>query len=88
MREVAAEWHANLPWGVKDAYAALLMDQTADCVRPLFHDALRSPTVESRAHAVCVLTRDFSRFEKMLVDGGLDEKRVDAQVAALSSRTP
>jgi len=88
VREIAAEWHADLPWGVKDAYAALLMDQTADDVRPIFDDALRSPTVESRAYAVCVLTRDFSRFEAMLLDGGLDEKRVDAQVAALSSRKP
>lgn len=88
VREITSEWHANLPWGVKDAYAALLMDQTADCVRLIFHDALRSPTVESRAYAVCVLTRDFSRFETMLVDGGLDDKRVDAQVAALSSRKP
>ncbi|WP_395719540.1 hypothetical protein [Prosthecobacter sp.] len=88
VREIAAEWRANLPWGVKDAYAALLMDQTADCVQALYQDALRSPTVESRAYAVCVLTRDFSRFDAMLVDGGLDEARVDAQVAAFNSRKP
>lgn len=88
VREIAAEWRADLSWGVKDAYAALLMDQTCECVLPLFQDALRSPTVESRAYAVCVLTHDFSRFDAMLVDGGLDEARVDAQVAALNSRKP
>lgn len=83
VRQVAADWRTDLPWEVKDAYAALLMDQTAECVRPIFTDALRSPTVESRAYAVCVLAGDFGRFDAMLVNGGLDEGRVDAQVAAL-----
>lgn len=83
--QIAAEWRPNLPWGVKDAYAALLMDQTADCVRSIFEDALSSPSVESKAYAVCVLTRDFSRFDAMLVHGSLDPAKVDAQVAALSS---
>lgn len=87
-RKIAGEWRADLPWGVKDCYAALLMDHTSDCVRPIFEDALRSPTVESRAYAVCVLTRDFSRFDAMLVQGGLDAAKVDAQVAALSSPKP
>lgn len=85
-RQIASEWRAELPWEIKDAYAALLQDQTADCTRPLFQDALRSPTLESRAYAVCVLTKDFGRFEAMLVNGGLDEARVNAQVEALSSR--
>lgn len=84
-RLIASEWRAELSWEIKDAYAALLQDQTADCVRPLFQDALHSPTLESRAYAVCVLTRDFGRFEAMLVNGGLDEARVNAQVAALNS---
>ena len=84
-RQIASEWRAELPWEVKDAYAALLQDQTADCTRPLFQDALSSPTLESRAYAVCVLTKDFGRFEAMLVKGGLDETRVNAQVAALNS---
>lgn len=83
--QIAADWRPDLPWGVKDAFAALLMDQTADCVRPIFQDALHSSTVESRAYAVCVLTRDFSRFDAMLADGGLDPGRVKAQVAALLS---
>lgn len=86
--QIAAEWRSELSWGMKDAYAALLMDQTDPGVRPIFRDALRSPTVESRAYAVCVLTQDFSRFDAMLDRGGLDEAKVDAQVAALSSPKP
>jgi hypothetical protein len=88
VRQIASEWRAELPWEIKDAYAALLLDQTEDCVRPLFQDALRSPTVESRAYAVCVLMKDFGRFEAMLVNGGLDEAKVDAEVAALSLPRP
>jgi hypothetical protein len=87
-RQIASEWRAELPWEVKDAYAALLLDQTADCVRPLFQDALHSPTLESRAYAVCVLTQDFGRFKSMLVNGGLDEAKVAEEVATLSSPRP
>ncbi len=86
VRLVAADWRANSSWDIKDAYAALLLDQTADCVRPIFLDALHSPTVETRAYAVCVLTRDFGRFDAMMVNGGLDEARVDAAVVGLGSQ--
>lgn len=88
VRQVSADWRGDLPWQVKDAYAALLLDQTAECVRPIFSDALQSPTVESRAYAVCVLTGDFGRFDAMLLNGGLDEGRVDAQVAAFTLPKP
>ncbi len=84
VRQVAADWKPDLPREIKDAYAALLLDQLADCVIPIFRDALDSPTVESRAYAVCVLTKDFSRFSDMLVDGGLDEGRVEAAVRSLA----
>jgi len=83
VREVAADWRPELDWETKDAYAALLLDQTGDAVRPIFRDALDSPAVESRAYAVCALTKDFSRFDAMLVDGALDEARVDAAAAEL-----
>lgn len=81
VRTLASEWHAGLTWSVKDAYAALLMDQTAECVRPLFRDALKSPTVETRAYALCVLTRDFEQFTALMSDGGVDEAKVDAAIA-------
>ena len=82
---LAAEWRPDLPWKVKDAYAALLMDQTAACVRPIYQDALASPTTESRAYAVCVLSGDFGVFDSLLTDGGVDEAKVDAAVARLKS---
>ena len=85
VRAIVAEWRSDLPWKVKDAYAALLMDQTAACVRPIYQDALASPTTESRAYAVCVLNGDFGVFDSLLTQGGVDEAKVDAAVARLKS---
>ncbi|MCB1277103.1 hypothetical protein [Prosthecobacter sp.] len=84
VQQIADDWRSDLPRETKDAYAALLLDQVADCVRPIFEDALASPSVESRAYAVCVLTKDFGRFDSMLVNGGLDAAKVDAAVRTLS----
>lgn len=81
VRAVASDWSADLDWETKDAYAALFLDQTSDTVGPIFRDALDSPTVESRAYAVCVLTKDFSRFDDFLVGGGVAEAPVDKAVA-------
>lgn len=83
VRAVAAEWRPDLPWKVKDAYAALLMDQTAACVRPIYQDALASPTPESRAYAVCVLSGDFGVFDSLLTAGGVDDAKVKAAIARL-----
>lgn len=85
VRTIASDWSADLDWETKDAYAALLLDQTSEAVRPIFRDALDSPTVESRAYAVCVLTKDFSRFDGFLVDGGVAEGPVDAAVAEVKA---
>lgn len=82
VRQVSSEWRAALPWKTKDAYAALLQDQTAECVRPIFHDALKSPTVETRAYALCVLTENFEQFTAFLADGWVDEAKVDAAISA------
>ncbi len=81
VRTIASDWSADLDWETKDAYAALLLDHTSEAVRPIFRDALDSPTVESRAYAVCVLTKDFARFDDFLIDGGVAEEPVDAAVA-------
>ncbi len=81
VRKLASEWHEGLSWSVKDAYAALLMDQTAECMQPLFRDALKSPTLETRAYALCVLTRDFEQFTALMSHGGVDEAKVDAAIA-------
>jgi hypothetical protein len=85
VRTIASDWSADLDWETKDAYAALLLDQTSETVHPIFRDTLDSPTIESRAYAVCVLTKDFSRFDDLLVDGGLDAIRVDAAVAEVKA---
>lgn len=85
VRTIATDWSADLDWQTKDAYAALLVDQTSEPVRPIFRDALDSPTVESRAYAVCVLTKDFARFNDFLVDGGVAEGPVDAAVAQMKA---
>jgi hypothetical protein len=79
---IAAEWSPVLPWPVKDACAALLQDQTAECVHPIFRDALKSPAVETRAFALCVLTGDFSQFTSLLTDGWVDAAKVDAAIRA------
>ncbi len=76
VEQIAREWRADAPWRLKDAYAALLMDRLEDCVRPIMQDALLSPTIESRAYAICVLTRDFSLFNAMMTKGALDEAKV------------
>lgn len=79
-------WSIDLPWSKKDAYLALLMDQNDDILTPMMEDGLNSPTVESRAYALCILTKDFTQFEKFLVKGGVDAQRVDTAVALYRSR--
>jgi len=76
---------ADLPWSKKDAYLALLMDQTSDILTPLMEDGLNSPTVESRAYAFCILTKDFDQFNYFLVNGGVDAQRVDTAIALYKS---
>jgi hypothetical protein len=84
--EVINEWHAGLPWDIKDAYASLLQDQLAASVHPLFRDALNSPTVETRAYALCVLTGDFTQFTSMMTRGSVDAAKVDAAIAKAGLR--
>ncbi len=84
--EIVKQWHAGLPWEIKDAYASLLQDQLSDCVHPLFRDALNSPTVETRAYALCVLTGDFTQFTSVMTKGGVDAVKVDAAIAKAGLR--
>lgn len=84
--EVIQGWHAGLPWAIKDAYASLLQEQLSDCVHPLFRDALNSPTAETRAYALCVLTGDFTQFTSIMTKGGVDAAKVDAAIAMAGLR--
>ncbi len=86
IRTVVADWSSELPWHVKDAYAALLQDQTGRVVQPLFRDALDSPTAETRAYALCVLMEDFGLFDGIMSDGGVDAAKVDAAIAKAGLR--
>jgi hypothetical protein len=80
-------WSVGLPWSKKDAYLALLMDQTGDILTPIMEDGLNSPTVESRAYALCILTKDFTQFDKFLVNGWVDAQRVDTAVILYKAKS-
>lgn len=80
IKPIVARWRKNLSWPVKDAYVALLMDQTGPLVKDIMEDALNSPTVESRAYAVCILRKDFKLFSGFLVKGRMNRAKVDAAV--------
>ena len=85
---LVATWNQSMPWGTKDAYIALLMDQSAEVVKAVMEDALNSPTVESRAYALCILQGDFKIFDSLMTDGWVDQNKVDTAVALFkSSRT-
>lgn len=82
--ELIKTWNPSLPWSVKDALATLLMDQTDKSLRPLMTDALKSPTPETRAYALCYLLGDFKLFESLLTSGGVDARKVDAAIERYS----
>ncbi len=78
---LAATWNKSMPWKTKDAYITLLMDQSGAAVRKIMLDALDSPTVESRAYALCILKGDFGLFDSLLTDGWVDQNKVDTALA-------
>ena len=40
----------------------------------------------TRAYALCVLTEDFTLFDSIMSDGGVDEAKVDAAIAKAGLR--
>lgn len=76
-----ATWNKSMTWKTKDAYITLLMDQSGEAVREIMLDALDSPTVESRAYALCILKGDFTLFNSFLTDGWVDQNKVDTALA-------
>jgi hypothetical protein len=74
-------WNKSMPWKVKDAYVAVLMDQMGEAVKPVMEDALNSPAAESRAYALCILQGDLKVFNNLMTDGWVDVNKVDAAVA-------
>ncbi len=86
--ELVKTWRRNMPWPIKDAYAAMLMDQTGEAIRPVMEDALNSPTAETRAYALCCLLGRFEVFDTLLSDGGVDWRKVDAAVELYRATRP
>lgn len=86
--ELVKTWRRNFPWPIKDGYAAVLMDQSGEAVRPLMEDALNSPTVETRAYALCCLLGRFEVFDSLLSDGGVDGRKVDAAIELYRATRP
>lgn len=80
--ELLATWRRSLPWDAKDLYVHLFMDQKDGRLETLMRDALDSPTVETRAPAICYLTGNFALATSFLAAGGwVDPARVDAAIA-------
>lgn len=82
---LVADWSPQRPWPEKDTLVALLMDrpvQKHPALRPIMEDALRSPTVETRAYGLCCLTGDWDAFNQWLDGGWVQEDRVDAAIRA------
>lgn len=80
---IISTWKQSLPWGRKDAYITLMMDQQDDILAPMMEDGLDSPTPETRAYALMILKKDFS-LNKVLWDsrGWIIPAKVDAAVRA------
>ena len=69
-------------WPPKDIAVHLLQDCERSQVREVMRDALRSPTVESRAIAYCSLTGDPNQFSTFVRDGVVVPQLVDRAIAA------
>ncbi len=80
-------WRASLPWDAKDLYVALLMDQSESRIEALMQDALASPSVESRAYAICYLDASSVSFTELLSAGGwVDPSKVDRRIRSYRHR--
>lgn len=87
--EIVKYWRKDLDWDLKDGFVTVLMDQKGPILKPLMSDALNSPTVESRAYALCVLSQDFKLFTSLLSDSGwVDADKVNAAVQKYKSDSP
>ena len=88
MDALLATWRATLPWAAKDLYVGLFMDQKDARLEPMMLDALESPSVDSRAPAICYLTGSFKLFDTFLTAGGwVDPMVVDAAIAKWRNET-
>ncbi|MBL8019001.1 MAG: hypothetical protein JNM27_05010 [Leptospirales bacterium] len=84
---IASTWKSTFPWGKKDAYITLMMDQQNDILTPMMEDGLNSPTPETRAYALMILKKDFT-LNKVFWDsrGWVIPAKVDAAVREYKTR--
>ncbi|MCC9607795.1 hypothetical protein LOC68_03300 [Blastopirellula sp. JC732] len=78
--DVIALYLGTADWGQKDIAIHLLQDCEPSVVEAVMRDALQSPTVETRALALCSLKNDFAMFERFLRNGFVDASLVDAAI--------
>jgi hypothetical protein len=85
---LASDWSPSLDRATKDAYLALLMDQTVARhpeLAPMMLDGLDAPSIEVRAYAACSLLGDFDVFTRILY-GEWPAERLAAARAQLGAR--
>jgi hypothetical protein len=80
IREIVDTYRRLSDWEPKDIAIHLLQDCDPSKVQLVMRDALRSPTVESRAIAFCSLAKDFNLFPSFLRDGVVDPNLVDTAI--------
>lgn len=80
--EIASYWNQKFSWKIKNGFVTVLMDQLDDSTKPLMTDALKSPSVETRAYAICILTKNFEQFTSFLTSSGkVDATKVQAAIS-------
>ena len=72
-------------WPPKEVAAHLLQDCSAGQYADVWKNALKSPSIETRATAYGTLTGDFDSYNDFMRDGFLNGSLVDAAIARISS---
>jgi HEAT repeat protein len=76
-----SDYNKATDWPTRDAIVFLLQDVDDERLAPALRNALDSPTVETRAIAVSVLSGDRGMYARFIVNGFVDSKRVDAAIS-------
>ncbi len=84
--EITSLYNSLAKWSQKDIAIHLLQDCESSAIQSVMKDAIKSPTVESRAAAICCLENDFGMFETFLRGGFVDASLVDAAIQTYLSQ--
>ncbi len=83
IQEVIDTYQKLSDWLPKDIAVHMLQDCKPEMVREVMLDALKSPTVETRAIAYCSLAGD--HFDAFVRNGAVDTHLVDRAITSYSS---